>query len=31
MQAKIIVVFLFSVFPILINTYQGVRECDKNM
>jgi len=31
MQAKIIVVFLFAVFPILINTYQGVRECDKNM
>jgi sulfonate transport system permease protein len=31
LKAKIIVVFLFSVFPILINTYQGVRECDKNM
>ena len=31
MQAKIVVVFLFAVFPILINTYQGVRECDKNM
>jgi ABC-type nitrate/sulfonate/bicarbonate transport system permease component len=31
MQAKIIVVFLFAIFPILINTYQGVRECDKNM
>ncbi|MEX2128649.1 MAG: ABC transporter permease [Xanthobacteraceae bacterium] len=31
MQAKIIVVFLFAVFPILINTYQGVRECDKNL
>jgi len=31
MKAKIIVVFLFTVFPILINTYQGVRECDKNM
>ena len=31
MQAKIIVVFLFAVFPILINTYQGVRECDKSM
>jgi sulfonate transport system permease protein len=30
-EAKIIVVFLFAVFPILINTYQGVRECDKNM
>ncbi len=31
MPAKIIVVFLFAVFPILINTYQGVRECDKNI
>jgi NitT/TauT family transport system permease protein len=31
LQAKVIVVFLFAVFPILINTYQGVRECDKNM
>jgi len=31
LQAKIIVVFLFAVFPILINTYQGVRECDKSM
>jgi ABC-type nitrate/sulfonate/bicarbonate transport system permease component len=31
LQAKIIVVFLFAVFPILISTYQGVRECDKNM
>jgi NitT/TauT family transport system permease protein len=31
MQAKVIVVFLFAVFPILINTYHGVRECDKNM
>ncbi|MEJ2374377.1 MAG: ABC transporter permease [Pseudolabrys sp.] len=31
MKAKIIVVFLFAVFPILINTYQGVCECDKNM
>jgi NitT/TauT family transport system permease protein len=31
MQAKIIVVFLFCVFPVLINTYQGVRECDRNM
>jgi NitT/TauT family transport system permease protein len=31
MKAKILVVFLFSVFPILINTYQGVRECDRNM
>ncbi|MGH6771433.1 MAG: ABC transporter permease [Xanthobacteraceae bacterium] len=31
LQAKVIVVFLFAVFPILINTYQGVRECDQNM
>jgi NitT/TauT family transport system permease protein len=31
LKAKIIVVFLFAIFPILINTYQGVRECDKNM
>jgi NitT/TauT family transport system permease protein len=31
MQAKVIVVFLFAVFPILINTYQGVRECDKSL
>jgi len=31
MKAKIIVVFLFAVFPLLINTYQGVRECDKGM
>jgi ABC-type nitrate/sulfonate/bicarbonate transport system permease component len=25
LKAKIIVVFLFAVFPVLINTYQGVR------
>jgi NitT/TauT family transport system permease protein len=31
LKAKIIVVFLFAVFPVLISTYQGVRECDKNM
>ena len=31
MEAKIIVVFLFAIFPILINTYQGVRECDKSL
>jgi ABC-type nitrate/sulfonate/bicarbonate transport system permease component len=31
LKAKIIVVFLFAVFPILINTYQGVRECDKGL
>ena len=28
LKAKIIVVFLFAIFPVLINTYQGVRECD---
>jgi NitT/TauT family transport system permease protein len=31
LKAKVIVVFLFAIFPILINTYQGVRECDKNI
>ena len=31
LKAKIIVVFLFAVFPVPINTHQGVRECDKNM
>ena len=31
LKAKVLVVFLLAVFPILINTYQGVRECDKNM
>ncbi len=31
LKAKIIVVFLFSVFPVSINTHQGVCECDKNM
>jgi ABC-type nitrate/sulfonate/bicarbonate transport system permease component len=31
LKAKIIVVLLFSVFPIVINTYQGVRECDKGL
>jgi NitT/TauT family transport system permease protein len=31
MQAKVIVVFLFTVFPVLIDTYQGVRECDRNL
>ena len=30
-EAKIVVVFLFAVFPILINTFQGVRKCDKNI
>jgi NitT/TauT family transport system permease protein len=27
-EAKVTVVFLFAVFPILINTYQGVRDAD---
>jgi NitT/TauT family transport system permease protein len=31
LKAKIIIVFLFSVFPVVINTYQGVRECDKGL
>ena len=31
LKAKVIVVFLFAVFPIVINTYQGVRECDKGL
>jgi NitT/TauT family transport system permease protein len=31
LKAKILVVFLFAVFPILINTYQGVRACDDNI
>ena len=31
LEAKIVVVFLFAAFPILINTYQGVRKCDKNI
>ncbi|MCL4515702.1 MAG: ABC transporter permease [Firmicutes bacterium] len=30
-QAKTIVVFLFTVFPLLINTYQGVKNVDKNL
>ena len=29
--AKVIIVFLFMVFPILINTYQGVRDGDRNL
>lgn len=31
LKAKIIIVFLFAVFPIIINTYQGVREVDRNL
>ena len=31
LKAKIIIVFLFSVFSIIINTYQGVREVDKSL
>jgi sulfonate transport system permease protein len=27
-EAKIVVVFLFAIFPVLINTYQGVRKVD---
>jgi NitT/TauT family transport system permease protein len=29
--AKVIIVFLFMVFPILINTYQGVKDVDRNL
>lgn len=29
--AKVIIVFLFMVFPILINTFQGVRNADRNL
>ncbi len=31
LEAKVTVVFLFAVFPILINTYQGVREVDRSI
>ena len=31
LKAKVIIVFLFAVFSIIINTYQGVREVDKNL
>jgi len=31
LQAKVIIVFLFSVFSIIINTYQGVKEVDRNL
>ncbi len=30
-EAKVTVVFLFAVFPILINTYQGVKNVDKSL
>ncbi len=30
-QAKVALVFLFCVFPILINTYQGVRSVDRRL
>jgi NitT/TauT family transport system permease protein len=29
-EAKIVVVFLFAVFPVIINTYQGVRKVDQS-
>jgi ABC-type nitrate/sulfonate/bicarbonate transport system permease component len=29
MEAKVFVVFLFAVFPVLINTYQGVKKVDQ--
>ena len=30
-KAKIIIVFLFSIFPIIINTYQGVKSVDPRL
>lgn len=30
-SAKVIIVFLFMVFPILINTYQGVKDVDRHL
>jgi len=30
-EAKVTVVFLFAVFPILINTYQGVKNVDQGL
>jgi NitT/TauT family transport system permease protein len=30
-KAKVVLVFLFCVFPILINTYQGVRSVDRRL
>jgi NitT/TauT family transport system permease protein len=29
--AKVIIVFLFMVFPVLLNTYQGVKDVDRNL
>lgn len=29
--AKVIIVFLFMVFPIMLNTYQGVKDVDRNL
>ncbi len=29
--AKVVIVFLFMVFPILINTYEGVKNVDRNL
>jgi NitT/TauT family transport system permease protein len=29
--AKVVIVFLFMVFPILINTFQGVKNVDRNL
>jgi sulfonate transport system permease protein len=31
MMAKVIVLFLFAFFPLVINTYQGVKNVDKNL
>jgi NitT/TauT family transport system permease protein len=31
MTAKVIILFLFAFFPLVINTYQGVKNVDKNL
>jgi ABC-type nitrate/sulfonate/bicarbonate transport system permease component len=31
MMAKVIILFLFAFFPLVINTYQGVKNVDKNL
>ncbi|MFQ5691691.1 MAG: ABC transporter permease, partial [Nitrospinota bacterium] len=30
-QARVVIVFLFSVFPVLINTFQGVKNVEANL
>src|SRR3989442_5144663 len=29
--AKVIIVFLFMIFPVLLNTYEGVKNVDRNL